>query len=362
MYKITVNANWKISDKWWFSMFSNLGQIRIAADIQKHKPISTFNNFLSLQSSRYGLTLRYDDGPYYYYEIKQYLLSPVPFQRIQAAPFMQVPISKWNLFYRLQLNYSKEQPTNSNFLVVNNDVQYSSPNTGLDIGLITQYNVLSSEHPYVNFTVRKRLFMPVFKNKKSKNFTVVLFLDGNNNNKLDAGEKVVPGARILANNELLLTNEKGAVEFRNTELEVFSMDYSHISTLQGWIPKLGYSQQLKPGKEKLLLVPFTRSRIVVGNLALIRDDKSSLTMQLDGIRMIAVGSRGETFNTLTNSEGAFFFNLTADNYTITINQSVFDENFKPTETSKSIDLINNEKLNIQFEIRQRKRLINIRKQ
>ena len=78
--------------------------------------------------------------------------------------------------------------------------------------------------------------------------------------------------------------------------------------------------------------------------------------------MIAVNSTGETFNSLTNVNGEFFFNLPAGDYTITINQAVFDDNFRPVETTKLADLMNNDQLQLQFEIRQKKRQINLRKQ
>jgi hypothetical protein len=119
---------------------------------------------------------------------------------------------------------------------------------------------------------------------------------------------------------------------------------------------------LTPGTESTYYIPFSKSKVVSGNLLLIKDEKSSLSMDLEAIRMIAVDSSGETFYTLTNAEGEFFFNLPAGNYTISINQAVFDENFRPVELTKLADLINNEHLQLQFEIRQKKRQLNIHKQ
>jgi hypothetical protein len=85
-------------------------------------------------------------------------------------------------------------------------------------------------------------------------------------------------------------------------------------------------------------------------------------MDLEAIRMIAVNRSGETFSALTNASGEFFFNLPAGDYTITINQAVFDDNFRPVETTKLADLVNNDQLNLQFEIRQKKRQLNLHKQ
>lgn len=84
-------------------------------------------------------------------------------------------------------------------------------------------------------------------------------------------------------------------------------------------------------------------------------------MDLEAIRLIAVSTSGEVYNTLTNAAGEFFFNLPAGNFTVTLNESVFDDNFRPLETTKLADLINNDHLQLQFEIRQKKRRLNLRK-
>jgi hypothetical protein len=204
--------------------------------------------------------------------------------------------------------------------------------------------------------------MPVLLNKNSANLNIKLYLDKNTDGKFNEGDEPVSNAQVIAADAMVMTNDQGVIVFRNIDRKIIHLDLSHISHLKGWIPKAGYNQLLTPGTEPIAYIPFSRSKVISGNLLLIRDEKSSLSMDLEAIRMIAVDSSGETFYTLTNAEGEFFFNLPAGNYTISINQAVFDENFRPVELTKLADLINNEQLQLQFEIRQKKRQLNIRKQ
>ena len=359
LYKITLNANWQISDRWWFSLFSNAGKTYVPGAM--HPAFYSTTNLMNLQARRYGITVRYDNGPYYYYEIRQYLSRNVPVQRLQIAPFVEHPVSKWNLFYRLQLNYLDEKSNGNKYLVAYNNLLYSSARLGLDAGIIAQVNLIRKPNPYINFTIRQRLQMPVARNKKSRNFKFVLYQDSNSNNTYDKGEEVIKQARTGVDNDVVMSNEKGEIDFRNTDKTSFMLDFSQIASLRGWLPKLGYRQTFAPGNQKINYIPFLPSKVLTGQLVLVRDEKSSLTMQLDGIRVTVVSADGKTYSTLTGTEGAFFFNLPAGDYTVTINPDAFDENFRPADVSKSADLMHNNTLHMQFDIRQKKRQINIRK-
>jgi hypothetical protein len=359
IHKVSVNANWQLNDHWWLSLFSNAGKVNLPGAAS----FTSFTNLINVQSARYGMQLRYDKGPWYYYEIKEYLKTPVSYSRIQVSPFIELPLVKKNIFYRLQVNYLNEQQTNTSFLLLYNNIQYSCPKTGIDIGLTTQVNVSKKEQPLINFTIRKRLQLPLYRNQSSRSFKIVLFIDKNNNNWPDEGEEFVSNARISVNNDLVMSNSKGEILFKNTDDNTFTIDFSQVSGLAGWMPKQGFRQTFKPNKDqKVYFIPFTRSNILNGNITLIHDEQSSVTMSLDGIRIIAVASTGEVYNTLTGKDGEFSFNLPAGNYIVSINQAVLNENFHIAEPSKSVDLINNDQLHVQFEIRQKKRVMNIRKE
>lgn len=362
MYKIAVNINWRLNDRWWLSAFSNAGQVCIPAMPALNR-FNSFNHFINIQNDRFGMQFRHDVGPYYYYEIKEYLKLPLAFNRIQVSPFVELPWTKKNIFCRLQANYLNEKQTGISFFTVYNNIQYSSPKTGIDIGLTTQVNVSRKEGPVINLTIRKKLQLPVFKNESSRSFRIVLYLDENNNGYPDENEPRVKNARVLINTNLLLSNCNGEIICKNTDDKEFIIDFSQISGLEGWMPKLGFRQVLSPEKnQNVFFIPFTRSNIISGNLVLFRDEQSSLTMQLDGIRVTAIASNGVVYHTLTNDHGEYSFNLPAGNYIVNVNQAVFDDKFRMIEPSKSADLINNHHLKLQFEIRQKTRLMNVRRE
>gem|GEM_PF-4794060 len=362
MYKMAINASWQINNHWWLSAFSNAAHVTFPA-MSTVAGFNSFTNFINVQNSRCGMQVRYDKGPFYYYEIKEYLKSPVAFSRLQISPFIELPLAGKNIFYRFQANYLNEQQTGTSFFLLYNNIQYSSPKTGIGIGLTSQVNLSRREDPLLNLTIRKRLQLPVYKNEASRSFKLVLFVDKNNNGWPDEGEEWVTNARVVVNGNLLLSNNKGELVFKNTDDKEFIIDFSQITALEGWMPKQGFRQVFRPGKDqKVYFFPFTRSNVLSGNLKLLRDEQSTLTMPLDGIRIMAVASGGEVYNTLTNNEGEFTFNLPAGNYIININQAVFDDNFRITEASKTADLVNNQHLHLQFEIRQKKRVMNIRKE
>jgi hypothetical protein len=361
MYKIGLNANYQFSEKMSLSLYSNAGHVLLDKYPPNIKSINSITNMLTFQAHSYGFNVRYDEGPYYYYEIKQFINTPVRFRKIQVSPFLEVPVKKWNLSYRFQLNYLKETDRPDLYLLYNN-LQYSSGKKGLDIGITGQWNVKGNDDPFVNLVIRKKLKVPVFKNRNSSNVDIRLFIDNNADGKFNEQDEPVQDALVVAGEACLMTNKEGIIEFRNVERKVIKIDLSHISHLRGWIPKGGYNQVVTPGSGTTQYIAFSKSKVVSGRLLLIRDSKSSLTMDLEAIRMIAVNRSGETFSALTNASGEFFFNLPAGDYTVTINQAVFDDNFRPVETTKLADLVNNDQLNLQFEIRQKKRQLNLHKQ
>jgi len=363
MHKLSLNASWQLTNRWTLALLATAGRVSINGTTQPVKPFGSFTNFLTLQTNRYGLQLRYEKGPYYYYEIKQYLHEPTNWQRIQVAPFVELPWQKKNLFFRLQANYLHESQQNTSYLMVYHNIQYALPKAGLDLGLTMQANVTAKEQPLFNLSIRKRLDAPVIRNRQARNFTIRLFLDKNNNGLLEEGEETINQAQVTLNNNLVITNERGAIIVSNAGEEVFVLDCSAAGIAQGWIPQQGYRQRLHvPAGQKLVLIPFIRSKTVAGKVVIIRDPNSTSNTPLSGIRVTAQSVRGESFYTLTDENGAFYFSLPTGTYTISVNRAALDASFVMVEGSKTADLENNESLNLQFEIRQNKRQINIRRE
>lgn len=361
MLKFTINATWSLKNNISFSLFSNTGYVHIKnrPDI---RPFMAFTNFGSIQAKSVGLQFRYDEGPFYYYQMKQYAQLPLTYRQIQIAPFFDRHFKKQNTFLRLQMNYNYEQPYHYSYLLWSNQLIYSPPRLHMDLGLLTNINFKRPSGSLVSFTVRKQLQLPVYKNADSYNFSLVLFKDVNGNNEWDKNDKLIANANVLANGTWLQTDATGQINFKNVSGEPLALDFSKINNTAGWMPRHGFKQTVQPGRQpKKIYIPFKESKTITGKLVLVADDKSSQTLSLDNIRITVTDDNGNTFNTLTDVNGAFAFNLPAGNYMVSVNEAVFDNNFKPIEFSKMADLNYNSTIDLTFEIIQKKRQINIKK-
>jgi hypothetical protein len=361
MLKFTINATWSLKNNISFSLFSNIGYVHIKDRLDIH-PFMAFNNFGSIQGKSFGVQFRYDEGPFYYFQMKEFAQQQLAYKQIQVAPFFDHHFKKRNTFLRMQLNYNYEQPHHYSYLLLSNQLIYSPPRLHMDLGLLANINFKNPSASLVSFTVRKQLQLPVYRNADSYQVSLVLFKDMNENNEFDKNDKLIANANVLANGNWLQTDANGEINFKNISGEPLALDFSKIGNIAGWMPRQGYKQTIQPGRQlKKIYIPFKESKIITGKLILVADDKSSQTLSLDNIRITVTDDNGNTFNTLTDINGAFAFNLPAGNYMVSVNEAVLDDNFKPIEFSKTANLIYNNTIDLTFEIIQKKRQINIKR-
>jgi hypothetical protein len=360
-WKTTLNLSWKLAGNSFLSVCSNLSLLT-ASERPGMKPIVATNNYGSFQHKNFGLYFQYNSGPYYYFETKAYLQNQTMYRRLQVSPYYEQPVKKLNSYFRTQLMYNRELPGDVENLSVNNQFVYNSQKLKADLSINSNISLLNKQGSYLSVTVRKSLSLPLYKNAVSNNFKAVLFRDKNSDNLFNEDDEVIPNVNVMVNGELVQTDNKGIIIFKNIGSSSLRLDLSHIND-RGWMPTNGYSQALQPlSKEKTVQIPFRTGKSIVGQLVLVADDKSNVGFELDQIRITATNEKGENFYCLTDAEGKFNFNLPTGIYTVSINASVFDNEFRPVELSKTIDLVNNSITDVQFEIRQKKRQINIQRE
>ncbi|MGE5520541.1 MAG: hypothetical protein ACM3VS_11485 [Candidatus Dadabacteria bacterium] len=358
-WRSTANLTYQIAPEYTLSINGSFGLFSIK-DRPDIKPFRAYTTYGSFQHKKLGFFFQYSTGPFYYFETKQYVLSNTGVKRVLLSPYYEQHIKKINGFLRTQFMYNKDAGSNLSNLSMNNQLQYSLPKIRADVILNTSYNFNYKSGSYIAATIRKNINLPVFKNAVSNNFTVVLYKDVNNNDQFDKEiDAVLPQSAVLTNDYLVQTNVEGEISFNNIGEQAIKLDFSNTN-FNGWIPKAGFIQKIIPVKhQQKTYIPFKQSRYVKGKLILIVDDKSTETFELANIGITATDDKGNIFKTLTDNNGEFILNLPSSTYIIAINSSVFDDTFRPTEVSKQADLINNESLNVTFEIRQKKRQINI---
>jgi len=149
--------------------------------------------------------------------------------------------------------------------------------------------------------------------------------------------------------------------YKNTEKGTYKTDFGYTSKLKGWIPNGGTVQQFEVNSNKTIQIPYKISRILSGQLLVEKDSLSNATFNPGNIKVTATGEKGEVYSTLTDENGEFYFNLPAGNYIVTLSDIAFNDQFKPVAFSQTADLVNNQNKSLYFDIKQKRRQINIHK-
>lgn len=325
------------------------------------------SNQASMQYRWISVAARYDDGPYYYHEYIAYLKNPEEYKRIIIGPALDLSLFKKTLNIRSQLNYAKTIPGNTETSNLLTNIMYTSNKHGFDfavIGILPIKQVQAT--PYVSASVRVRLHTPFVAIRKYYNMKLVLFKDANNDGEMNPGEEPIEGQMLAIKGSRFITDDRGIALFKNVDKseEGYKVDFGFASKIRGWVPSGGPVQTMKLTGNKTFFIPYKASKILNGQLRLEIDDKSNLTFKLSNIKVTAkIVSQADTitYSTLTQENGEFYFNLPGGMYTIELSPLAFDDNFRPTSFTQQADLINNSEKMIYFDIKQRKRSINIKK-
>ncbi|HEY1030424.1 MAG TPA: hypothetical protein VGD89_01540, partial [Flavipsychrobacter sp.] len=312
-----------------------------------------------------GASFRYDNGPYYYHEYISYIKAPQAYERIVISPFAEISLFKRTLNIRSQLNYNKTKPGDIETSNILANVIYANPKLGFDFNMIGIIPVKQLEmKPYISASLRVRLHAPFVVARKYYALRVVLFKDANNDGTKNNDEEPVAGQMLSLGNNLFITDKDGSILFKNIDKGEYKADFGYSSKIRGWVPSLGPTQFVTVKGNQTLYVPYKISKILQGKLNLTIDSNSNLSFKLNNIKVTAeTVENADTikYATLTDENGEFYFNLPSGNYIITLSPLAFDDNFKPTQFSQPADLVNNNTKTIYFDIKQRKRQINIRK-
>jgi hypothetical protein len=158
---------------------------------------------------------------------------------------------------------------------------------------------------------------------------------------------------------MFISDAEGTVQFKNISDSVLKADMGYTSKVKGWAPVAGSMQTFAASGTQY--VPFRRCKVLQGQVRLQKDSTSNLKFSVARIKVIVKGTDNSTYSTITDENGEFYFNLPTDNYSVSLAEAAFDENFRPVEFSQSADLTNNQEKTVYFEVKQRKRTMNIKK-
>jgi len=329
------------------------------------KPFISKNAFGTIQFKGLGTFLRYEDGPFYYYDLYSYVKQGLKIHRVQLTPFLESSMFHSVLNIRLQVDYSSDLVSNLSTCIARADINFNLEKQALSFRIFGSYDLKPSNFSrqnIVSVSVRKNLGLPLVGIPKYRNLKIVLYKDKNFNEVYDTGDEPLPESNLQIGNQILITNQKGEVYYRNIPTGKYLIDLSQINNIRGWVAKNGFKQPVEVNNNETVYIPFKESKYLSGGLNIVRDEYSKGSFNPSNIRITAINSKGDVFYTLTNQKGEFFLNLPADTYIIQINTNVFSDSFRVLQESFNADLIDKESENIVFEIRESKRQINIQKQ
>lgn len=357
--KLNINTGWGLTRSVNLSLSTSIA--RSYQEQGSFHPVYGINAYGTLQSKSLGLTFRMDNGPMYYSELLSFMKTGISTNRFQLSPYAERNFFNSSLNARIEMNYAQDVIRRQEMYSARLDLNVDLKKHGLSMRFYgsKDFNQLQKFNS-LNMSLRKTFIMPLPGLQKYRTLKVVLFKDRNNNNIFDQGDEAIPEASIRIQNQYFTTNIRGEALYKNISSGNYTLDLGQVNSIQGWIAKNGFRQNLSLSKSQTWYIPFQVSKFLSGKLNVVKDPFSKLEFNPANIRITAISSKGETFTTLTNAEGDFFLNLSEDTYNIRINTNVFTESFRVLKEAFDVDLLHKQKDHIIFEIRERKRQINIR--
>lgn len=359
---LNLNTTILLFKKLYFSTNAYIGTGALSELPGSEKFISSTQATLQYKSA--GLLLRYDNGPYYYHEYITYLKNPQEYERLIASPYGEVSFFKRSLHIRSQFNFARTLPDqNVNSSILGN-VIYSNFKRGFDFNFTAIIPVQQMEStPYFSASLRMRLHTPFVLAQKYYTLRVLLFKDADGDGQKGSSEEGVVGQTMAISGTLFISDEKGAVYYKNISKGEYTANFSYNNKVKGWIPSGGIIQTVQVRGNTTLLIPYKKSKVLQGKLQLSLDSLSNLSFSVGNIKVTATSSDSiaVVYSTITDENGEFYFNLPSGIYTVSLSELAFDENFKPTQYSQVADMTLNAEKTLYFEVKQKRRQLNIRK-
>jgi len=154
----------------------------------------------------------------------------------------------------------------------------------------------------------------------------------------------------------LISDVSGSISIVNLPKDSYKLTFDPLQNLQSLYFLDGTEQSYFNDKERTLYVPLAESYKIKGKIILIRDPNSTEgKIDLSGVRIIAIGDKGETFSTLSDNTGTFILSVpNANKYKVHIN-NVFGEHFYIESNEIEVQFSQNKTISVDFTFIENKR-------
>ena len=147
----------------------------------------------------------------------------------------------------------------------------------------------------------------------------------------------------------LLSDVNGEIDFENLPKDYYKMTFTPLENLHSLYFMKGNQQTYYNDKDRTWYVPLVESYKIKGKIILVRDQNSTEgKIDLEGIRILGVGSKGETFSALTDNFGSYILNVPgADKYKVHVTNP-FGKTFTIDNDESEIQFTQSKTINLDF--------------
>ncbi len=301
-------------------------------------------------------------------------------QAIHLRPHYERYFNDETIRLSAHINYSYYMPSQRENTIFNVTADFSLK-SGWD--LFSSFNVYRNsrmDNDVGRITTRDMNLLAGFRKSfdvqqprmKYHDLTLVGFNDQNGNNIKDKDEK--PISNVLINiirdpekNEehktrfaetRMITDPNGEIHYGNIPEGNYDLKITPLSNLEDLYFLDGQNQVLTADEDKVHYLPLVESYKIKGKVIVDRDPNSSEgKINLEGIRISAVGENGSNYSTLTTSDGRYVLNLPkAHFYTVKI-YNVFGSRFMLEQGEFEVQFMENKTINLDFRFSEERRAI-----
>jgi hypothetical protein len=157
----------------------------------------------------------------------------------------------------------------------------------------------------------------------------------------------------------LISDVNGEILYENLPKDDYNLVFTPLVNLQSLYFLNGSEQGYYNDQDRVLYIPLAESFRIKGRIVLVRDPNSSEgRIDLDGVRITAVGIKGEVYSALSDKFGAYILNVPkADKYFVKVN-NVFGEQFGIDRDEMQVQFTQNKTINLDFTFIEKRRDIN----
>jgi hypothetical protein len=221
---------------------------------------------------------------------------------------------------------------------------------------------LGTSFPFFNLSVKKSLRIPLPVKRRYHDLTITTYADHDGNKRFDSTDQLLSGIPVTVGKESFVTGQEGSFRWKNIDTGLYRISIATTGAYRGWLPPSSSDLMLDMRSSQKMMIPFSKSCVIAGRVSIELDAYRSQTIEPDHILVKAIDSAGKEFSALTNEEGAYFINVPAGVYTVSLNPEAFTGSIRPTMMYQSVDLRSTQEATVNFVLQEKRRPVRLLKQ